>query len=422
MKRNVYCQLIPRSTSKFAFLPVITVLSIFCACLSLVLSAEKALADSREIAVYDGQSLHHALLNAAPGDDIVLYPGDYRGIETESPEDRWHYFHSHNSGTSTAPITVRSYARDDLQQLYGNSVDDAGYVLYLTGDHWRIRDLKFHTGQKGIMLDSANYNVLDNIAIYNVRDEGLHFRKSSSNNILRNCHIYDTGRSKPGFGEAVYVGTHEGDRLADHSNNNRIGGCLFGPGVTAEAIDIKAGTVNTIVEHNTMNGADISGVNYADSFIDVKGDEIIVRFNQMNWYNNSRIDHGIHVLKRDHNNSNVYQNDVVLGNGMAFLKIGLGTVRAADNRLNYSGTLASTYGSGAISTRLDTSLPAVHNYSGFQGSSELPPPEPTTCLPLNRDEKVEIMQIPAVTSVARWFLAIMEPNGQLRRTMQEPVI
>ncbi len=368
---------------------------LICVSLSLTLNTLDAAAESREVAVYDGESLHRALLDAEPGDDIVLYPGDYKGIKTESPEDRWHYFYSHRNGTSTAPITVRSYSRDDIQQLYGNGVDGAGYVLYLTGDNWRISDLKFHTGQKGIMLDSANDNVLDNIAIYNVRDEGLHFRKSSSNNILSNCHIYDTGRSKPGFGEAVYVGTHEGDRLGDHSNNNRIGGCLLGPGVTAEAIDIKAGTVNTIVEHNSMNGADISGINFADSFIDVKGDEIIVRFNQMNWQGNGHMDHGIHVLKRDHYNSNIYQNTVTLGSGMAFLKIGQGTARAVDNQLNYSGQLASTYSSGAVTNRLESNLPAVHDYTGYQETSRdedegEPTSGPTACLSLERDEKIEI--------------------------------
>jgi len=315
--------------------------SVLCVVLSLLVFTDKAAADTREVAVYDGQSLHTALRNANPGDDIVLYPGDYSGIKTESPENRWHYFHSHRSGTSNAPM-------------------------------------------------------FDNIAIHNVRDEGLHFRQSSSNNTLRNCHIFDTGRLKPGFGEAVYVGTHEGDRLADHSNNNRIGGCLFGPGVTAEAIDIKAGTVNTIVEHNTMNGADISGVNYADSFIDIKGDEIIIRFNQMNWQGNSRMDHGIHVLRREHNNSNVYNNEVTLANGSAFLKIGRGTVKAANNQLLYSGKLASTYSSGEIDSRLDNNLPPVQNYTGFQDSSEPPEtepepePEPTECLSIERDRKVEL--------------------------------
>jgi hypothetical protein len=372
---------------------VVKSLSLASACvLVLVVSVFAAApADAREIAVFDGQSLHSALVSASPGDDIVLYPGDYSGIKTESPEDRWHYFHSHRSGTANAPITLRSYSRNDIQQLYGSSVTGSGYVFYLTGDHWRIQNLIFHTGQKGIMLDSANHNVFNNIAVHNVRDEGVHFRKSSSHNILRNCHIYNTGRLKPGFGEAVYVGTHEGDRLGDHSNSNRIGGCQLGPGVTAEAIDIKAGTINTIVEHNVMDANDVSGENYADSFIDIKGDKIFIRFNQMYWRGNQLMDHGIHVLKREHRSSNIYSNSVSLGDGMSFLKIGRGTVHAVNNNLNYSGNLFSTYSSGSLDGNLDENLPAVHQYTGFQNSSEPPQgPVPDTCLRLERDEKVEM--------------------------------
>lgn len=361
------------------------------ACSVLCLLACMATAvEARQVAVYDGTSLHRALRTAQPGDDIVLYPGFYRGVKTESPEDRWHYFYSHRSGTANAPITVRSYSRIDLQQLSGSSVGGAGYVFYLTGNHWRIRDLEFHTGQKGIMLDSASNNVFDNIAVYNVRDEGVHFRSSSSSNVLRNCLIRDTGRLKPGFGEAVYVGSHEGDRSGDRSNNNRIGGCQLGPGVTAEAIDIKAGTVNTIVERNVMNGRDTSGVNFADSFIDIKGDRVFIRYNRMNWSGNWQMDHGIHILRRQHTVSNIYGNTVTLGSSMPFLKTGQGTVHARNNALNYGGPLATTYGSGVVDDRLDRNLPGVHSYTGFRGAPEEPEPEPTECLQLDYDKKVEI--------------------------------
>lgn len=370
-----------------------------CAVLSFLLSFG-GIAQAREVAVFDGSTLHQALRTAQPGDDIVLYPGSYRGLKTESPNDRWHYFHSHRSGTADLPITVRSYSRNDLQQLSGNGVDESGYVFYLTGDHWNIRNLVFHTGQKGIMLDSASHNVLNNIAVYNVRDEGVHFRKSSKHNVLRNCHIYNTGRLKPGFGEAVYVGSHEGDILGDYSNNNRIGGCRFGPGVTAEAVDIKAGTINTIVESNFMDGRDISGFNYADSFIDVKGDKVFIRLNQMDWHDNKLMDHGIHILKRQHTNSNIYSNTISLGNGMPFLFVGKGTVHAKDNNTNEDAFLARTYSSGTMDNILDSELPAVYNYSGFQGeisdaqSDDADPDSAiVNCLQLDRYEKVEVNQI-----------------------------
>ncbi len=354
----------------------------------ILLASSVRLAQAAEVSVYDGHTLHRALRLARAGDQIVLYPGDYRGIRTESPNNKWHYFYSHRSGTASAPIVVRSYSRDDMQLLSGTDLNSAGYVLYLTGNHWRFRDLRFRTGQKGIMLDSASHNVFDNIEVAYVRDEGIHFRSSSSNNVLRNCYVHHTGRLKPGFGEAVYVGSHEGDRLGDHSNNNRIGGCRLGPAIAAEAVDVKAGTINTIIEHNVMIGDGISGENYADSFIDVKGNHVIVRHNRMHWRENRNMDHGIHMLKREHRNSNIYQNTVTLGRNMPFLKIGRGTVHASSNRLNYDGPLATFYSSGAIDATLDRNLPATHSYTGFRDSSEAP--EPRTCLRLQRDRKVEV--------------------------------
>jgi len=357
--------------------------------LPYVLLAFTAVVSAREVPVYDRASLHDALRNAAPGDEIVLYPGYYQGLRTESPEDRWHYFYSHKSGTASSPIIVRSYSRSDMQTLFGSDVNSAGYVFYLTGDHWQIKDIKFHTGQKGIMLDSANHNIFDNIAIHNVRDEGMHFRNSSSNNVLSNCLIYNTGRQKPGFGEAVYVGSHEGNLLGDYSNNNRIGGCQLGPGVTAESVDIKAGTINTIVEYNTLNGKDISGVNFSDSFIDIKGDRTIIRFNRMHWEGNNFFDHGIHILRRDHISSNIYNNVVTLDNELAFLKIGQGTVHARGNELNYTGPFANNYGNGSYDSSIDNNLPPVQKYPGFVDGDD-PPPEESTCLKLDKDKKVEI--------------------------------
>lgn len=346
---------------------------------------------AKEQAVFDSSSLHKALREAIPGDNIVLYPGRYLRSKTQSTNGRSHYYHSHRSGTRQAPITLRSYSRDDLQVIEGSTIIDSGYTLYLTGDHWVVKDLIFQTGMKGIMLDSANHNVLDNISVSNTRDEGVHFRQSSSNNVLSNCHIYDTGRLKPGIGEAVYVGSHKGNEIGDHSNNNRIGGCQFGPGVTAEAVDIKSGTVGTIVEHNTIDAHDLSGVNFADSFIDIKGDDVIIRHNQMDWKNNSFIDHGIHILKRDHKSSNIYNNTVTLGDDMAFLKIGQGTVRSKDNQLNFNGHLASFYGAGAVNTSLSQNMPATHQYTGFQNNNnDIPKPDSDDCLTISKRKKTEV--------------------------------
>lgn len=334
----------------------------------VLLSICSATATAEIVNVYDGAGLHSALRNAEAGDEIVLQPGFYRGTKTESPENKRHYFYSHRNGTARQPIIVRSYATDDKQSLQGDSTNESGYVFYLTGNHWIIKDLKFHTGQKGIMLDSASHNTLDNIEVFNTRDEAVHFRQTSHHNVLSNCYIHDTGKraDRRGYAEAVYIGSHEGDELGDRSNFNRIGGCQLGPNVTAELIDIKEGTENTIVEFNTLLGDHVSGQNYADSFIDIKGNDVVVRNNRLDANGNSIVDHGIHILKnKQHQNSNIYDNQVTLNNGSAFIKIGGGLTHVDNNKLRFSAGQNISYSTGEINNNLDNNLPNALSYTGY---------------------------------------------------------
>ena len=267
-----------------------------------------ALADT--INVYNATDLQNALKNAAAGDEIIVNPGTYLGDKSTSGSTKAH-FYSSKSGTSSNPITVRSKWKGNKQTLKGASVDSA-YIFYLTGDNWVIKDLKFTTAQKGIMLEGANNNLLNNIEVSNIGAEAVHFRYFSSNNTLSNCYIHNTGKrsGQEGFGEAVYVGTHDGHTSAslDNSNNNRIGGCSIGPNITAEAIDIKSGTKGTIIESNYINGEGIIGASgnpAADSFIDIKGTDVIVRNNIMDWNNDNNFAHAIFTYQ-EHRNSNIY--------------------------------------------------------------------------------------------------------------------
>jgi hypothetical protein len=47
--------------------------------------------------------------------------------------------------------------------------------------------------KKGILIDGGNFNILEDLTIHSIDEEGVHFRFFSSDNILQNCHIYDTG-------------------------------------------------------------------------------------------------------------------------------------------------------------------------------------------------------------------------------------
>jgi len=83
---------------------------------------------------------------------------------------------------------------------------------------------------------------------------------------------------QPGFGEGVYLGSaksnwnkYGANGGADHSDRNKVLNNRIGPGVAAELLDIKEGTVDGLISGNTFDGTGIQGENSADSWVDAKG-------------------------------------------------------------------------------------------------------------------------------------------------------
>ncbi|SEF53336.1 right-handed parallel beta-helix repeat-containing protein [Paenibacillus sp. UNC499MF] len=228
---------------------------------------EQAAAALRTVSCSTVSCLQSALKNAQPGDRIVLAPGTYKGT-----------FSSAVNGSKANPITIES--RDPANQaVVSGTSAGGGYCLKITGDNWVIRNLKFTNAQKGIILDNSNDTLISGVEVYGIGYEGVHFRDGSSRGILENSYIHDTGTVNKGFGEGVYVGSAEGASYNQTVNDTIIRGVRIGPNVTAEHIDIKERTSGTLVENCVFNGTGISGENYADSFIDVKGNNAVIRNN-----------------------------------------------------------------------------------------------------------------------------------------------
>ncbi|OCT15763.1 hypothetical protein A8709_16475 [Paenibacillus pectinilyticus] len=189
-------------------------------------------------------------------------------------------FYSGQSGTASNPIKLKSCDAANPAVLKGANVNDGSYGIHLTGDNWQIRDIEVTNAQKGIIIDNGNNNLLNNVNVHYVGDEGVHFRDGSSYNTLTYSLIYDTGKYQAGYGEGAYVGS---DSSSDYEHvviGNTISHTNFNGGITAEHIDVKEGASDTIIEYCTFNGTGISGANSADSFIDVKGVNTIIRYNQ----------------------------------------------------------------------------------------------------------------------------------------------
>lgn len=241
-----------------------------------------AKADTNEIRVSTAKELMQAMRYANPGDEIIIAPGEYVGaLGTGSNGSGYGsaWFYSNVDGTAEKPITVRCEDPSNKPVLKGSRTN--GMVMYITGDYWIVDGLDMSIAQKGLLLDNSSNSIIKNCDIHDVAMEGLHLRDGSSYNLVENCKVYNTGLVNKGMGEGIYIGSDNGKwgEFNKDCNYNVVRRCELGPNVDSEHVDIKEGTVGTIIEYCVMHGAGISGGNYADSFIDAKGNNSIIRYN-----------------------------------------------------------------------------------------------------------------------------------------------
>ncbi len=238
------------------------------------LPTQPAFATQSLIQVTTADELKQALQAVQPGQIIQLADGIYTGE-----------FKATVSGTAEQPITVQGTAAAILD---GKSTE-VGYTFYLNHvNYWTLTGFTLRNAAKGVMLDNADHNRLDNLHIHTIGQEAVHFRTCSANNILQNSEIRNTGVITPGFGEGVYIGSDANAWPAyscdadgrDKSHANQILNNTFGPDVRAEAIDVKEGTVGGKIIGNHFDASGLSGENFADSWVDLKGNDYHVARNE----------------------------------------------------------------------------------------------------------------------------------------------
>lgn len=211
--------------------------------------------------VGDGDALATALARARPGDSLWLADGVYEGG-----------FVAARPGTADRPIFLCGSAAAVLD---GGGVND-GYAFHLNGaSHWRLIGFSVHNGQKGVMADRVTGVVIQGLTVEHIGDEGIHLRAFSSDNVVRDNTVRDTGRRRAEYGEGIYIGTAKSNWCEvtacrpDRSDRNVVRGNDISA-TTAECVDIKEGTTGGVVVGNRFDGSRLRGSNN-DSWVDVKG-------------------------------------------------------------------------------------------------------------------------------------------------------
>jgi hypothetical protein len=217
--------------------------------------------------VSDADELAEALSSAGPGDVIQLEAADYAGE-----------FSATTSGTESDPIFLCGSADAVLN---GGDID-GGYTLHLDfAKYWRLVGFSVVGGQKGVMADGTVGSVIQGLTVTGTGDEAIHLRNNSTDNVVLENTISDTGNRRDKFGEGIYVGSAVSnwctytDCQPDRSDRNVIKGNTI-TDVSSEAVDLKEGTTGGVVIDNTFEGSAMTG---ADSWVDVKGNNYLIANN-----------------------------------------------------------------------------------------------------------------------------------------------
>lgn len=147
------------------------------------------------VTVRDTAELVAALSVARPGTRIQLADGVYSAKNS---------FTVSTACTAADPCALRG---SRAAVLDGDGIS-GHYGLHLIGaSHWTLEGFTVANASKGIMLDGSSRNVIDGVEVRDIGDEAIHLRGFSSDNVVRDNLVRDTGKRVPGYGEGIYVGS-----------------------------------------------------------------------------------------------------------------------------------------------------------------------------------------------------------------------
>lgn len=205
-----------------------------------------------------------------PGDLFIVSPGTYR-LDSVVFENI--------KGTSSKMITI---CGNGVVKILGPGSRSSKRILTIKNSQYlRLAQLDFSLGMKGLMVEGTSYSRFEKLNVHDVGHEALHLMLFSHHNVVEQSRFYNTGQEPgaEGIGEGVYVGTSLNKGIQDNSDYNQILNNKFGPGITAEHIDIKEYTSHALIEGNQFDGRGITQVNSAESWVNIKGNYNIIRNN-----------------------------------------------------------------------------------------------------------------------------------------------
>ncbi len=179
-----------------------------------------------------------ALSQISGGDDILIKTGVYNETFTLS----------NLTASSNDHTVIKNYSTDAVE-IRGNGVH-TGRLKFDNVDYVDFIGIEVTTMNQGIHIENGStYVTIDNCEVHNVGQEAIHIKGNSHHITVQNSRIYDT-RKWNYNGEGVYIGTGSTgpvDTTHDVTVYNNI---IYN--TIDEAVELKAGTYNCVVDGNTI--------------------------------------------------------------------------------------------------------------------------------------------------------------------------
>lgn len=266
---------------------------------------------TRKVSVANVTEFKAALLAAVAGDYIAVASGTYANP----------FVLENKFVSSAAPITICGGSGVQIKAAGGY----VGYGFYLKNNTSIVlANISLSGFLKGVVLDNTDHSLISSITVSNLGNEGVHFRQGSSNNIIQNSTIFNTGLVEDWFGEGIYIGSAKSNWCKYGENcgpdksdwNQVLNNTTYR--TSAESVDIKEGTMGGLVMGNTFEGSVMTG-EYADSFVDVKGNNYVIKNNSGKVaFKTSGVAYQLdgfqqHVVFEGYGNNNTFEANSVIG-------------------------------------------------------------------------------------------------------------
>lgn len=182
-----------------------------------------------------------ALSDVQPGDTIVI----------SGTIANYTKFSTTRNGTSTGHITITGTGGAVLKNA-------SSYGLEILHNYYRLSNFRIEDAAKGLVIDSANHGVVDNVHVMDIDQEGFKIRNQSQYWLFTSCSVRRTGRSGD-YGEGFYVGNVPGNWVVpgvpDQSGYVTFFNC-YATDTVNDAWDVKEGSHHVKIVNCT---ADFSG-------------------------------------------------------------------------------------------------------------------------------------------------------------------